>query len=194
MNDWFNNWYPWTVGTTSFNTATDTGSNQLWLFNQITTVTYAPSPELVQMQQDHAEAVRRAHEAEVERRQHALNVAELLRRRVRDEAETRAKALLMEHLNERQKEQFSIDHSFDVKGGITGSRYRIYEKDRVWCPSRRRWYCIVAVRYDEHGYGCDIPESDVMLAKKLMIEHAEDYFMDTAIGTWGILRHRRIRW
>lgn len=89
--------------------------------------------------------------------------------------------LLWEHLTPEQKEQYNKEHAITVKGGQSGYTYKIYQNAKVWCWKRRTWYCIVVY------HGCEewIPPADMVLAKKLIIEGAEDYFLQKAIGNFG---------
>lgn len=149
-------WTNWNAAATS-TAATTTDTWTYWNSSGTTFITnnvvvHGPTPE------ERAEARRQWDEVE----------------RKAKEAQKRAEALLLEHLNEEQKESLSRNERFRVrgsKGGVydicMGSVYQ-YEADDT--PIRRP-LASVCIHSSEH-----VPEADNMLAKKLMIETDEDEF------------------
>jgi hypothetical protein len=97
----------------------------------------------------------------------------------RSAAEETARQLLHSMLSETDKRMLAAHGYFEVRGGKSGTRYRIVaghhgtrnvlELDRHGHPRRR--LCA-------HPFG--VPDGDVLLAQKLVIETNEDLFLATA--------------
>lgn len=95
-------------------------------------------------------------------------------------AEDRAKLLLLDHLDDQQKRDYEEKHHFDVE--VDGKTYRVLPgthgnvQELVMHEGREtttRRFCIPSRIHD-------MPEADVHLAQKLMIEGAMDQFEQIA--------------
>lgn len=169
MNDYFFNYFN---QLSLFNTQTVT-TNTTSTFNQL-----APLPQDLGVIHYVPPPVARA---EIQRQRNETFVQELKEeKRKTDEACAKALALLLDNLTPEQRDSYINENYIKVKGGQTGRTYKIFPDRRVWCWQTRKWYCIVI-----WGSVDWIPPADMVLAKKLMIEGAEDYFLETAIGTFG---------
>jgi hypothetical protein len=103
-------------------------------------------------------------------------------RRHDEDARAKARALLLRHLTEEQREQFLAHKAFVVIGGKSGVRYRIRDEGHM----------IANVDVVDAGYRlcghCDtrtIPIGDQPLAQKLMIEGDEEAFVRIANRHYG---------
>lgn len=149
-------WKMWVdMGTTTTATTSITGTWDVWVSN--TTSEYRSIP---------VDALR------------ANEAARAKRKLLREERRARARKLLMQVLNAKQKQDLEKHNYFYVIGGKTGNRYRIdqgrsgnvkllSQDDKVqqsWCAHPR--------------IGC--PDEDTMLAQKIMLEHMEGRFKDIA--------------
>jgi len=82
-------------------------------------------------------------------------------------AEQRATALLLDNLTEEQRRQFTTHGNFDVTGGRTGIRYRLWYRtmqnieELDACGRRRCIWCVHPV---------DVALADVLLAQKVALE------------------------
>jgi len=82
-------------------------------------------------------------------------------------AEQRATALLLENLTEEQRRQFTTHGYFDVTGGRTGIRYRLWYRtmqnieELDACGRRQCIWCVHPV---------DVALADVLLAQKIALE------------------------
>ena len=98
--------------------------------------------------------------------------------RIAREAEARAAELLKANLNESQAREFESEQAFTV---ISKDGERRYKVTRGWQHN--------VIKLDAHGKRLAtlcahpvhaVPESDNMLAQKLMLEHAEEEFLKIA--------------
>ena len=96
----------------------------------------------------------------------------------------RALELLESHLTPEQLAQFHKRGWFEVRGGSTGRRYRIYT-NRVINNTRRRWgplsitaYCATLAERLQY-----MPKWDHILGQKLMLENHERHFLREANAT-----------
>lgn len=103
-----------------------------------------------------------------------------------EKAHARAMELLESNLNVGQLAHLREDRSFYVRGGVSGVLYRVFLDTRVWCPSRRTWYCIIQ---DSSSMGRQFehraPVPDIALTKKLLIECDEENFLRIACAEEG---------
>lgn len=166
--------------TTDFFNYLNQFTNQLSLFNTVTTNTTS-SYQWTPLPQDLG-VIRYVPPPPPpeETRMNAYRAQLVAERKKNDEACAKALALLLDNLTPEQKDSYLIHGFIKAKGGQTGRTYKIFPDRRVWCWQTRKWYCIVV-----WGSMDWIPPADMVLAKKLMIEGAEDYFLQTAIGSFG---------
>jgi len=125
------------------------------------------------------EPVESAEEIRARQRKEALVRERIERARViRDEANHRAEKLLMQFLNDRQREQFTRERFFEVASADGNRRYRIKEgwagNVEVISPEGViiETLCIHPTK--------EMPSADNLLAQKLMIETNEELFRKTA--------------
>jgi hypothetical protein len=99
------------------------------------------------------------------------------RARKREEADTRAAELLMDHLTEEQKGDMQRDGFFFVQSKRPGRKYRLRHgrMGNVDVMEEGR----VLHRLCAHP-AVDVPNEDTRLAQKLMLEHMEDVFIGKA--------------
>jgi hypothetical protein len=103
--------------------------------------------------------------------------------------EERGMRLLRAHLTPAQRQQFERSRFFDVVGGQTGRRYRVYrthvinveELDATGRCTRRLCF----------SPGGLLPLGDMLLAQKISLELFEDAALAVA-GRWG--PNPRFRW
>ena len=97
--------------------------------------------------------------------------------------EGRSLQLLESNLSPEQRKQFALNGFFDVTGGDTGTRYRIYQ-GRDWfgelnaSGARERMLC-----FEPEG---TLPTGDIMLAQKMALELFERKALEVANSspTW----------
>lgn len=171
-------WYCWTEGT-STNTASTINADVwgAWVvnctFSGTTTSTAVYRPTHVETE---AERAKRVEREERYRREQAEREARA------KAARERAEGLLLEHLSERQRDEYKRGKSFTVAARRSGRRYRImcaggivanvHELDAHGKTSRR------LCAHVSHSFG--VPSPDHFLAQKLMLEHHEDEFRRVA--------------
>lgn len=105
----------------------------------------------------------------------AMEIAEEKRRIEREAAKVSATALLRSQLDKEQLEQFERDGHFDVK--IADRVYRITPGRKVHAlhEKQKPHLCIAP------QYAYELPNEDVALAQKLLLEANEKEFLKTAI-------------
>ncbi len=101
------------------------------------------------------------------------------RRQERREAEARAEAFLLTHLDDAQRATYEAARYFDVLSDDGARTYRLYKGVsgnvkllEVETGRAQRSYCAHPRE--------DLPVADVVLAQKLMLEYAEDEFLRIA--------------
>jgi hypothetical protein len=104
----------------------------------------------------------------------------MVRERERRAARARARRTLLSLLNEEQKEQLGQGLGFDVY--VNGRRYRIRPGNTVQRldPASGFPLCTLCVRLLPKG-GEWLPEDDVAIAQKLLLEADEEAFLRMAI-------------
>lgn len=100
-------------------------------------------------------------------------------------AEARARKLLRRHLTPKQRRQFTRNDWFEVIGNVTGRTYRI-ECDsscqNIVNRKLERRYCIMLNENGDNESGdLYLPDSDHLLAQKLLIETNERVFLRRAV-------------
>lgn len=98
----------------------------------------------------------------------------------------RSLTLLRKHLTPEQLRTFEVTNGFMCTGSSSKHRYFIRYGRKVVDQSGIE-YCIVSKSYEP------IPELDVMLAKKLLIETDERTFLETAIPDRWTHEHYEFR-
>ena len=89
------------------------------------------------------------------------------------QAQRRARALLLRHLNLTQRRSYKDRGAFVVKGNRSGIPYRINSTGRVIRTTDDHEFCLQVV-------GEPVPPEDAILARKILIETNEQLFLDTA--------------
>lgn len=98
-----------------------------------------------------------------------------------DAAKDRARNLLLDNLTTEQRETFEKNGWFVVEGGKSKKRYRIGGKDgHVAANIEVLSGDEVSHRLCGHCHVAKAPLGDQLLAQKLMLEHAEDDFIQIA--------------
>lgn len=132
------------------------------------TYQYKPAPETEEQKQARLARVEEARKAEE------------ARKKAEAEARDKAERLLLEHLNPVQLQQLKEMDAFIVQ--LETKRYKVRRNHRVQELGENdkpiAEYCIVP-----NQDNWQIPNADVMLAKKLMLEHDEALFLRTANRT-----------
>jgi len=103
-------------------------------------------------------------------------------------AEKRAKALLLENLTEEQRVQYTTHGYFDVIGGRTGIRYRLWHRTMQNIEELDAWgdrVCVWCV------HPVDVPLDDVLLAQKIALELFELEALSVAKSYVDFARQRR---
>ena len=103
---------------------------------------------------------------------------------MRLEGERRSLQLLESNLSPEQRKQFALNGFFDVTGGDTGTRYRIYQGRALnvgqlnASGARERMLC-----FEPEG---TLPTGDIMLAQKMALELFERKALEVANSspTW----------
>lgn len=88
------------------------------------------------------------------------------------QAQERAKELLLECCTEEQKAEYLTERKLTVYGHKTKHVYTIRPNSRVACVSEKSLYCINPKEI--------VPEDDAILTKKLLLEYNEDEFLRIA--------------
>jgi len=92
------------------------------------------------------------------------------------QARFRARDWLWQNLNDEQRQEYVETRAFVVKGNDTGARYKIsYDKVVRLAPNSATFCLVLNCRRDDTP-----PYEDWLLAKKILIECAEDLFLRIA--------------
>lgn len=171
-----------TYGTTPTNViwgywVDNTSSTTLYSYDSWTqwvqegTVTYGSSYTPTPLTEEQIEANRVA--AEARKVEAAIRVKQV------EEAKVRARKLLLDLLEEEQKEELLRDGWFHVETRDGTRRYRLSPNSsprRVHGEDGAQWsYCI----HPDYGY----PQDDIVLAQKLLLESDEEMFLKIANAT-----------
>lgn len=109
--------------------------------------------------------------------------AEEQQKKDREAAKKRSDALLLEHLSPIQQETYKKNKWFVVKGGLTGTKYRIRENNGSVVANIDVYDIVeekIIHRLCAHIPPHQVPHGDNLLAQKMMIEYDEDSFTRTA--------------